>query len=413
MAFSASMISVFSFFIVFWPLIHQFRAHNLGSPKAFLFPVTKDASTLQYLTQIRLGGSIPLTLVLDLNGRHLWTSLAPSTRPLVPFRSFHCISADGKNMRGGTVCGVVSENSVSGATAVSELSEGAVAFVSSQRSSIPAIHQLLLAHAPSSLLSRLTIGARGMLGMGRAPTALPEQLSAAASGGDRRFFLCLSESDGVIVAGGDWPYSSSPPLRGDVSKLMVYAPLSTSERETTGEYSLNLKAIEVNRERLTLNLNSSSLLLSTVVPFMTMQSAIYTAFTGAFAKAAAAMNMTRIQGRPSDHFELCFSSDSISKTPKVGSLVPEIDFVLQSEIVRWRIHGRNSMVRVNDEVTCLGVRDGGSEQRSGVVMGGHQLENVLMEFDLGASMVGFSRSLLLSQRSCSDFSLSSSLTASL
>lgn len=64
------------------------------------------------------------------------------------------------------------------------------------------------------------------------------------------------------------------------------------------------------------------------------------------------------------------------------------------------------MVRVNDEVTCLGVLDGGPEQGHGVIVGGHQLEDVLMEFDLGASMVGFGRSLLMSQRSCSDFSLS-------
>lgn len=149
-------------------------------------------------------------------------------------------------------------------------------------------------------------------------------------------------------------------------------------------------------------------LLSTVVPYTTMESSIYRAFTGAFAKAAAAINMTRASGPPSAPFELCFGSGSIAATP-TGPSVPEIEFVLQSEMVRWRVNGRNSMVRANDEVTCLGVRDGGPEQRSGVVLGGHQLEDVLMEFDLGAAMVGFGGSLLMSQKSCSDFSFSSLL----
>ncbi|KAK4778154.1 hypothetical protein SAY87_018341 [Trapa incisa] len=315
----------------------------------FLLPVTRDVSTLQYLTQIRLGSSRPLTLVLDLNGRHIWTSLAQSTRRSVLFRSSHCLSANGRNMRGGN------------ATGASELSEGAVAVDSPQRSSIPAVHQFLFAHAPSSLLSGLASGARGVLGLGRVRTALPEQLSAAASGGDRRFFLCLSESDGIIVSCGDWPYSSSFPWRGDVSRSMIYAPLSTAEPESSREYSLNLKAIEVNGERLTLSPNSS-ILLSTIVPYTTMQSDIYRTFTGAFGKAAVTMNMTRAPGHPAAPFELCFSSDSIATA---GSSVPEIEFVLQSEMVRWRVHGQNSMVRGErrGDVSGSSGRRAGSEER--------------------------------------------------
>lgn len=166
-------------------------------------------------------------------------------------------------MRGGTSCGVVSENGVTGMAAASELSEGAVAVHSSHEAAITTVHRLLFALSPSSLLSGLASGAKGMLGLGRARTALPEQLSAG-SGGERRFFLCLSESDGVIVTGGGWPYSSSPPLNDDVSRTMVYAPLLTAESETPGEYSVKLQAIEVNAERLTL---SSSSMVSRMSPF--------------------------------------------------------------------------------------------------------------------------------------------------
>lgn len=144
---------------------------------------------------------------------------------------------------------------------------------------------------------------------------------------------------------------------------------------------------------------------------MTMEGSIYKAFTGVFEKAAAAMNMTRTPGPAGAPFELCFSSGSIRTTP-TGPSVPEIDVMLQSEMVRWRVGGRNSMVQVNDEVMCVGAVNGGSEQRHGVILGGYQLEDVVVEFDLGASMVGFSTSLLLSQRSCSDFSFRSLLVDS-
>ncbi|OWM69846.1 probable aspartic proteinase GIP2 [Punica granatum] len=399
--------SCFFFFLFFFivSLIHRFHAQTVSLPKTFLLPVTKDASSLQYLAKIRPGGDPPrpLTLVLDLGGPQLWTSHAPPTRLRVPLRSVECLSAansgDERTRRGST-CVVISGNVVTGLAAPSELSEGAVTVESSHAASIPAVHKLLFALSPEYLLSGLASGASGMLGLGRARTALPNQL-AAASGGDRRFFLCLSESDGVIAVGGDWPYFSSPSSGADVSKSMVYAPLLTAEPGSSGEYSVKLRSIEVNGERLTLN--SSSMQLSTVVPYTTMESSIYRAFTGAFAKAAAAMNITRAAVPAATPFELCFSAGSVRTTP-TGPAVPEIDLVLQSEMVRWKVHGRNSMVRANDDVMCLGILNGGPEQKHGVVLGGHQLEDVLMEFDLGASVVGFSRSLLMSQTRCKDFS---------
>ena len=87
----------------------------------------------------------------------------------------------------------------------------------------------------------------------------------------------------------------------------------------------------------------------------------------------------------------------------VGPEVPAIDLVLQSKMVKWRIYGRNSMVQVSNEVMCLGFLDGGLNLKSSITLGGQQLEDVLLHFDLGTSMLGFSPSLLLKQRSCSDF----------
>lgn len=141
-----------------------------------------------------------------------------------------------------------------------------------------------------------------------------------------------------------------------------------------------------------------------MIPYTTIESSIYRSFIEAYAKSASAANLTRAASVAP--FELCFRSNGIEATA-TGPAVPAIDLVLQSEMVKWRIHGRNSMVRVSEKVMCLGFLDGGevtSEAASaGVIIGGYQLEDVLLGFDLGASMLGFS-SLLMNERSCSDFS---------
>lgn len=63
------------------------------------------------------------------------------------------------------------------------------------------------------------------------------------------------------------------------------------------------------------------------------------------------------------------------------------------------------MVKVSDEVMCLGVVDGGvsSSLMASIVIGGHMMENVLMEFDLADSRLGFSSPLLDLGTTCSDF----------
>jgi hypothetical protein len=80
--------------------------------------------------------------------------------------------------------------------------------------------------------------------------------------------------------------------------------------------------------------------------------------------------------------------------------VPTIGLVLQGG-VEWTIFGGNSMVLVTKNVACLGFVDGGKEPRTAVVIGGHQLEDNLLEFDLVSSKLGFSSSLLLQNATCS------------
>ncbi|KAK8524966.1 hypothetical protein V6N13_015964 [Hibiscus sabdariffa] len=100
-------------------------------------------------------------------------------------------------------------------------------------------------------------------------------------------------------------------------------------------------------------------------------------------------------------FDTCFDAKSFGSS-RVGPAVPQIDLVLPNRVV-WRIFGANSMVQVNSDVLCLGLVDEGLEPATSIVIGGHQMEDNLVQFDLAASRLGFSSSLLFRQTTCSNF----------
>ncbi|PHU23048.1 hypothetical protein BC332_08155 [Capsicum chinense] len=103
-------------------------------------------------------------------------------------------------------------------------------------------------------------------------------------------------------------------------------------------------------------------------------------------------------------FSACFNSSNIAST-RVGPAVPPIDLVLQNENVVWRIFGANSMVQASENILCLGVVDVGLEPRTAVVIGGHTIENNLLQFDLAISRLGFASSILSRQTTWSSYSI--------
>lgn len=134
-----------------------------------------------------------------------------------------------------------------------------------------------------------------------------------------------------------------------------------------------------------------------------MESSIYETFISAYLKAAARINMTTVASMPP--FSMCFSAKSVGRTP-IGPAVPPVDLLLQTEMVKCRIQGRNLMVRVTDEIMCLGIINGGLDAKDSIVLGGYQLEDNLLQFDLGTSMLGFSSSSTTKQTSCSNLKMS-------
>ncbi|KAL5541666.1 hypothetical protein UlMin_009376 [Ulmus minor] len=367
------------------------------SKKALIFPVTKDSLTLQYLTQIRHGNPLqPTKLVLDLGAPLIWmdceanSGSGSSSGRLISCGSIQCLAAKStvdklKKMGNG---GKLVEDIVA-VDLAGEITAGEYSF--------------LFVCSPKSLLNGLAIEARGMVGLGRSRIALPSQISQALAS-KWQFSLCLSSSNGVVLYenGHQSSYFGS-----ELSKSLIYTPL-LQDGSSSSQYFINLKSIQIGGKKLSLDLKSTK--LSTIVPYTTMATSIYTLFVKAYEKAASSLNMTRVESVAP--FGLCFASETIRRTAG-GQEVPVIDLTLQSEMVKWRIYGRNSMVKVSDKVVCLGFLDGGLNMEESVVLGGFQLEDVLLHFDVGASMLGFSPSLLLKQTSCSNFNLDSTSIESL
>lgn len=262
--------------------------------------------------------------------------------------------------------------------------------------------ELLFVCAPPSLLHGFAAGVRGVAGLGRSRISLPSQL-AAGHGFNREFAVCFpstADSDGAIFLGGG----------NDLTDYLMYTPMIYNPvgkgGVSDGNYFVGVTAIKVAGKQLPLDASLLSIdqngqggtTISTISPFTILETTIFNTMIDAFSTAATAMGITRMP--PVPPFQACFSTKNVTVTG-MGPAVPTIEMVLQSETVRWKVYGANSMVFVTKDVMCLAVVDGGRRPTTSIVIGGHQLEDNLVLFDVGTSRIGFSSSLLARGVSCS------------
>ncbi|KAG7555791.1 Peptidase family A1 domain [Arabidopsis suecica] len=372
----ASSLNLFFFSFLSTLIISNSQISD--SLNGVVFSVVKDLPTGQYLAQIHLGDSPePVKLVVDLAGSILWFDCSSrhisSSRNLISGSSSGCLKAkvgndrvSSSSSRGdhqNTDCELLVRNGAVGITARGELNSDVMSFGSVTS---PGTVDLLFACTPPWLLRGLASGAQGVMGLGRAQISLPSQL-AAETNDRRRLTVFLSPLNGVVST------SSVEEVFGvAASRSLVYTPLLTG---SSGNYVINVKSIRVNGHKLSVE-GPLAAELSTVVPYTMLESSIYAVFAEAYAKAASEATSVA----PVAPFGLCFTSDVE---------FPAVDLALQSEMVRWRIQGKNLMVDVGGAVRCLGIVDGGSSRVNPIVMGGLQLEGLILDFDLGNSMMGF------------------------
>ncbi|CAN0888953.1 Gamma conglutin 1 [Linum grandiflorum] len=350
-------------------------------PSSLILPSFKDPTTLQYTTRLRQRTPlVSLTLLLHLGGEHLWVDCSSpnyisSTYTPARCRSSLC-SLAGSNGCGdcfsppspgcnNNTCGVSPNNPIIRTSTSGELATDVLSLNSTDGSNPTrpvSVPRFLFACAPNFLLRGLVPGSAGVAGLGGTRAA-------------------------------------------------------TAVGESAGEYYLGVNGINVDGQAVA-NLNSSMLSidgetgrggtrLSTVDPYTVMESSIYAAVTAAFVRAAAARNITRRAAAVAP-FEICFDSRGITPT-RLGYAVPTVDLVMlnRGSSTSWSLFGANSMVQVSDDVACLGFVNGGANARSAIVVGGYQMENNLVEFDLASSRIGFSGLLFGMRTTCANFNSTS------
>ncbi|KAK9086682.1 hypothetical protein Syun_029076 [Stephania yunnanensis] len=389
-------------------------------PKALVLQVTKDPSTLQYTTTLlQRTPLVPVKLTVDLGADFLWVNCEQNYSSSTS-RSPRCGSAPCNLARSkacsSTACGLTPNNPFLRLSTIGDVRQDVLSLRSTDgRNPGPyaTVPSFIFTCGSNILLPGLARGVTGIAGFGRTRIALPSQLSSTFSF-PRKFAVCLGSGNGVVFF-GDGPYVLLP--NNDVSAPLTYTPLLNNPvslitaplGEPSYEYFIGVKSITVNDKVVPFNTSLLSIdrtngrggtKISTVNAYTVLHSEIYKAFTDAFVREAEAMNIKRVAAVAP--FGVCFSSKGVLST-RLGAAVPRIDLVLQNKDVVWRIFGANSMVQVRDGVLCLGFVDGGAEAVTSVVIGGYQLEDSLLQFDLAASRLGFSSTLLGRQTTCANF----------
>lgn len=387
---------------------HTFSQHPTPTPTALVLPISKHPSALQYTTTLTQSTPpSPLTLVIDLSGPFLWLSCgtthhSSSTSKPVQCHSPHCslLPHSNKNCHKNKTCILLSKNKFTQKVSAGELSEDILSVQSTNGlypTSIVSVPRFpFLCLAQESLSLGLATGAKGVAGLGHDRLGLPAQL-ADAFNFSRKFAMCLSPSadaaTGVLFF-GDGPYAFSPGI--DVSKLLIFTPLIHKSSTYSFEYFIKVKSVRVDGKNLPLN-STLLTMISTVHPYGILESSVYEHLARGFIEAA---NATRVA--PVSPFNVCFSTQS-ENGGLTRPAMPVLDFVLRKEKVFWRIFESNSMVPVGNDTTCLGFLDGGPNPGASIIIGGHQLEDNLLQFDLVSSRLGFTSSLFLRQTDCASF----------
>ncbi|KAK3417629.1 hypothetical protein EUGRSUZ_H03578 [Eucalyptus grandis] len=380
---------------LFFGFILASSAMATDKPAPVVFPIKKDASTNQYYTTLRVGTPpASMNAVLNLVGRFTWLDCdgyGSSSYHPIPCESSRCEAAG----RGGcTFCFGPARPSC---TNDSCLIYVATPFVEEMTSSGLG-EDVLVLHSTKKIKH----------------TSRSKFLNLP-----RVFALCLPSSSsrsrrGDLYVGGG-PYMR-PPIKHDLTKSLLRTrllvrPSSIAAVSNEGdEYFIDVTAIKIDSAPITFN--SSILAIDkdgaggtkfgtltpySRAPYTFFHSAIFNPLVEEFTKKATDGKIKK--ATPVAPFGACFDARTV-RSGVAGSDVPAIVLVLRGD-AQWRIEGANSMVRVSKDVMCLGFLDGGSGAGAAIEIGGNQMEDNLLESDVGSLTFGFSNSLLLRNSSCS------------
>ncbi|KAJ1405141.1 Xylanase inhibitor, C-terminal [Sesbania bispinosa] len=414
-------------------------------------PISKDKSTSLFTLSVSLKTPLrPTELYLDLGFLFPWTvcdanynsssfrqiTCDPTFCATLGFGALSCCNCTDCSppnpncVPANLVCGSFPENPVI-RTASSDAALIDTLALPSTDGSLVLLPNYTFSCAHPYLLKDLPKTVTGLAALSRANLSFQEQISAAFNS-PRCFALCFPSSfkaSGVAIFGSTGPYYALSSSKIDLSDSLTYTPFIINPvgvRDTvityggnlpfpSSQYFIGLTSIRINGNPVPIN---SSLLtinpkdgfggtrISTATLYSVLESSIQRAFTELFVKEAASSAFNLTVTAPVKPFNVCYHAGDLTVTG-VGPLVPTVDLVLHAPNVFWRILGANSMVRVTSkkkgvDLWCLGFIDGGINMKTPITIGGKQLEDNLLQFDLEANRLGFTSSLLSRSLSCPD-----------
>lgn len=425
--------------LVFFCFFFSSSSLPARAEQALLTPIHKDSSTNLYSISAYLKTPLqPTNLQLDLGASLTWVDCTrrykSSTYRHVLYNASLCLELD-TGIYGNCFkkpgpacfndsCEFFPENSVTRQVAIGDILLDSLALPTTDGRNPGKLgldSNFVFSCGTTKLLRGLAKGVTGLAALGRFNFSLPAQLSRAFSS-PFMFAICVpsaTSGNGVAIFNSAGPYYFLPGI--DLSTSLIYTPLIlnpyggtviTYPNRPSDEYFIGVTSVKVNGKSVPLNQTLLTInqedgfggtKITTSAPYTVLHTSIFKALTEAFRKESAALNLTLIT--PVKPFSLCYAADKIPST-RVGPAVPTVDLVLQSNNVFWRIFGANSMVNVKSngvDALCLGFVDGGPNPRTSIVIGGHQIEDNLLQFDLVSKRLGFSSSVLFKSTTCSNF----------
>ncbi|KAJ0977674.1 hypothetical protein J5N97_013148 [Dioscorea zingiberensis] len=388
------------------------------TPQALLSPITKDSLTSLYTLSLNTSTSL-ISLLLDLSSPFSWLPCPPNPHPLLCNSSF-CSTANSfppphcphfpKPHNHPCICTVSPANPLTGECPFAPFFHPIIltniSLFTITNVHKPTTHSLTF---PNFLSVCSPKDITGVAGLARSPTSLSSQFSSSLSI-KNQFALCLPSSSiasGIAFFGAE-PFHLLPPRSPELTTMLSYTPLLQHPMNPK-DYYVDLHAIAVNGVTVQFlkrvlefdPLGHGGVKLSTTKPYTTMRSHIYRQFIRAFAKATKSIR----RARKVAPFELCFNVTALGVS-RVGFGVPKIDLMLAGG-KNWTVFGANSVKKVGRETACLAFIDGGPKAEQAVVIGGFQMEDNFLLFDLDKKRLGFSSSLLFSAISCGNFNFTS------
>ncbi|KAF8079813.1 hypothetical protein N665_0999s0012 [Sinapis alba] len=385
--------------------ISMFASITLISESQYLLPIIKHEPSKQYYTVFDLGSTTKshVTLLLDLETNLTWLNCrnlkSLSSLRLITCQSSTCKTIPGNACDGRKFCLYRQPNPLGKPVTGRVVQDKATFSTKDGEVSLPRF-------TFSCATQDLSLPVAGVLSLSPREFPFWRQVTSAFNV-IPKFALCLPSSVfgvGRLYVGGVNSYIT-PPFNGSNPMPMTMTPLKNVD---SGKYLISVTSVYVDGVPLPL---SSSLLeggakLSTVVPYTVLQTDIYNALASAFTLKATKIGMIVVPGMSeflgTTQFKTCFEEGGSRRNIEEFMNVPVIEIGLPGRAgqVKWRFHGANTVVRVLETVICLAFVDGGEKPHESMVIGTHQLQDYMIEFDFSTRRMAFSESLLLHNSRC-------------